>query len=481
MSKLLRSRGRRIGLRAVVGLASATLVLAAACEQASLRETSGSDELRRSITVPGLRRHLEALQAIADDRGGNRAAGQEGFDASAEYVRRVLAAAGYRVQVQEFQIPSFEQRAPTTLSVAGDEFLDGRDVRAMLFSASGAVNAPVSIVGPDAGGGGSGCQAEDFEGFPAGSVAVIRPGPCFRRDQVTNAQEAGAAAIVVSYPGMVPGSVRRSTLISPDGISIPAVAATEAVGQALDRAAFAGTLVQLSVHAEVVERPTRNVIAETAEGSEEGIVMLGAHLDSVLDGPGLNDNGTGVAGLLEIARQLARARPELDHRIRFAFWSGEELGLYGSRHYVESLNPAERDAIAVYLNFDMLGSLNYARYVYQDEGPPGTEVVRRAFEDYFGRAGLAYDTVDLAGRSDHGPFADAGIPIGGLFSGAEGVATRDQAGLFDGIAGVAHDECYHLPCDHLGNVHNLVLEEMVDAAAHVAFTLADRPGDPLAA
>ncbi len=230
---------------------------------------------------------------------------------------------------------------------------------------------------------------------------------------------------------------------------------------------------------------TRNVLAELpGKSGDQNVVMVGAHLDSVAAGPGINDNGSGSAGILETAIQLAKTKPE--NTVRFAWWSAEESGLVGSNYYVDNLTQAERDKIALYLNFDMIGSPNYARFVYDGDNdafaagpgqpsavaPAGSDQIEALFEDYFASQGLASEPTPFSGRSDYGRFISVGIPAGGLFTGAEGIKTAAQAAKFGGTAGVAYDVCYHQACDTIANVNRKGLDEMSDAVAHAVISYA---------
>ena len=215
---------------------------------------------------------------------------------------------------------------------------------------------------------------------------------------------------------------------------------------------------------------TTNVIAETPEGGNETL-MVGAHLDSVPEGPGINDNGSGSATALEIALRLAELDTKPRNRVRFAFWGAEEIGLLGSRHYVENLEEGEIEDISAYLNFDMTGSPNFVNSVY--EGPDEVEDV---FGSYFEARDIPTETNSaLDGRSDHGPFQDEGVPTGGLFSGAEATKTEGQQDAFGGEAGAPLDPCYHLACDDIDNLSEDSLDTLSDAAAHATAVLAERP------
>ncbi len=222
------------------------------------------------------------------------------------------------------------------------------------------------------------------------------------------------------------------------------------------------------------------MIAETRHGDPDNVIVVGAHLDSVGVGPGINDNGSGSAGILEIAEQLRKVKPR--NKIRFIWFGAEESGLLGSEAYVDSLPQSERDKIAAMLNFDMIGSPNFVRFVYDGDlsdseppeggAPPGSAEIEELFLDYFESQRLATEPTAFDGRSDYGPFIFAGIPAGGLFTGAEEIKTEEQARIYGGTAGEQYDPCYHLGCDDLGNLSRRALDQMSDAAAHATITLA---------
>ena len=225
-----------------------------------------------------------------------------------------------------------------------------------------------------------------------------------------------------------------------------------------------------------------NLIADWPGGDTTDTLMIGGHLDSVTAGPGINDNGSGSATILEVAEQMAKVKPV--NKVRFAWWGAEELGLLGAEHYVEKLSEAERKKIGLYLNFDMVGSPNYVRFVYDGDnsrygtddgaatGPKGSAAIEDLFHDYFATVGLASEETPFSGRSDYGPFIAVGIPSGGLFTGAEDVKNQEQAWIFGGQAGVAYDKCYHKDCDDISNISVKAIDEMSDAVAHSILTYA---------
>lgn len=435
------------------------------------------EALRDAIAVDDIVADLGRLDAIATSNGGNRAAGSPGYDQSAQFVAEELRAAGYEVSLAPTQLTAFRQDAPSLLEIQGAAALqltDIRDFKAMLLSPSGDVTADVFALGfdPAAQPGdrdGIGCDPGDWSVVPAGVIALVQPGECRRRDVVLNAQAAGVVGLITSYVDWGPDHVLRPTLIDGAGLSIPVVGTTGATGLAILAASQAGQQVHLEVHTTVAQVESPNIIGELPGGDPAHVVMLGGHLDSVVDGPGINDNGTGTMAILEIARELAKLRPEgPPWKVRIAFWTGEEIGLLGSFAYVGGLPPEDVASIEAYLNLDMVGSPNAVREIYDTSGtlrPIAGGVLQELLREALANAGLAAKVVDIGGASDHLPFDREGIVVGGLFSGASALKTDEEAGLFGGTAGTPSDPCYHLACDTAANVDRGVLEQLAKAAA----------------
>ncbi len=212
----------------------------------------------------------------------------------------------------------------------------------------------------------------------------------------------------------------------------------------------------------------QNIIAEWPQGDASQVIMLGAHLDSVAAGPGINDNGSGSASILEVALTLARENPTMAKRVRFGWWADEESGLRGSKHYVANLPAAERTKIKTYLNFDMIGSDNWGYFVYDDVAS-----VKAVFDEYFTSIGIRTEgDTEGDGRSDHASFKSAGIPVGGLATGAGYTKSAAQQQKWGGTAGRAFDSCYHRACDTLSNIPDTPLEKNSDAIAYAVWKLA---------
>jgi Zn-dependent M28 family amino/carboxypeptidase len=265
-------------------------------------------------------------------------------------------------------------------------------------------------------------------------------------------------------------------------LGIPVVGASFADGAAL---AQPGSTARVRVLPSET-RTDLNVIAEKRGVNDDNVVMAGAHLDSVGAGPGINDNGSGSSALLEIAQNLANHRPV--NTLRFAWWASEEGGLLGSRDYVAGLSPAELDRIALYLNFDMVGSSNYFIGVYdadessydaplvapggEDIIPDGSAEIEDVFESYYTMVGEPYDDTEFSGRSDYQAFILNGIPASGLFTGAEVAKTAEQAAIWGGTVGAQFDPCYHQACDTFDNNADHALDVNSDAVAFAVLTFA---------
>ncbi|WP_405732901.1 M28 family metallopeptidase [Streptomyces sp. NBC_00028] len=231
----------------------------------------------------------------------------------------------------------------------------------------------------------------------------------------------------------------------------------------LDAAGFTTTIQQFTSSG----RTGYNLIADWPGGDTNRVVMSGSHLDSVTAGPGINDNGSGSAAVLETALAVSRAGYQPTKHLRFAWWGAEELGLVGSRYYVNSLSSTNRAKISGYLNLDMIGSPNPGYFVYDDD-----PTIEKTFKDYYAGLGVATEIeTEGDGRSDHAPFKNAGIPVGGLFSGADYIKTAAQAAKWGGTSGQAFDRCYHSSCDTTSNINDTALNRNSDAIAYAVWAL----------
>jgi aminopeptidase Y len=413
--------------------AAAALLAAIAAGVAAVALTGGGGEPRppaRTVAArpPGpigagdVTPHLRALTEAAG-RAATRAAGTPGDVATRRHVATALRAAGWRVTVQPVPFPFFEERRDPRVTLPGRPRLRaGRDVRTLAYSAGGRASGRVRPVALAPGrASDSGCRRRDFRALRDGEVALVQRGTCRMSVKARNAQAAGASAVLIANDGRPGrGAAIAGTLGAP-GLRIPALFLSARAARDV-RAVGRATI---SVDAVSERRRTANVVAETGRGGR--VAMAGAHLDSVTAGPGLNDDGSGVAALLAAAANLAGRAPD-GARLRLGFWGAEELGLHGSRRYVAGLGREERAAIAAYVNLDMVGTRGRRIAVYRGDERIERSL-RRALRER-GRRDIGEE--DIGASSDHAPFARAGIPVGGLFTGL--------------------DACYHRACDDEDNV-----------------------------
>jgi Zn-dependent M28 family amino/carboxypeptidase len=438
------------------------------------RSPASAHALARAITPGHLKAHLEALESVAQRNNGTRAAGTPGYTESVAYVVRQLRAAGLRPRQRTFSFDYFSETRPTVferVSPGNVRYQRNRDFLTMRYSGGGNLTAPVVPV--ELGSGSSGCEDSDFSGFPHGAIALLRRGGCAFSQKAGVAQAAGATAALMANDGLPGRTAPLSATLFGPGTRIPVLVISSQVASELAHLAQAGTVrVHLDLSVATTKARAANVIADLP-GRQSGVILLGGHLDSVANGAGINDNGSGSAAVLEIARQARRLHITPKHGLRFAFWGAEELGLVGSRSYVRSLSPRERRRILGVINLDMVGSPNYARIVYDGaDGPSGSQKIENAFRAYFAARHRPVEQESLGGGSDHASFAEVGIPVGGLFTGADDLKSPSSARRVGGSANLPFDACYHKACDTPANVDTRMLGQLADAAAVVALRLA---------
>ncbi|MUM15377.1 M28 family peptidase [Mycobacterium sp. CBMA271] len=447
---------------------SAACVLAAvtACDRGSDGEAprpaqqAGSPEavgfahsLHEKVTIDNVVKHLSALQDIADKNKNTRAAGTPGFDQSVDYVVKSLKDKGFDVQTPEFDFKYFQAKSveltvgPKKVEAGVLSYSPGGQVEGRLVPAR-AEESP-------------GCTAEDYDGLDVkGAVVLVDRGSCPFADKEKAAAERGAVGVIIA--DNVDENTVGGTLGEDASPKLPVVGVTKSVGAELR--AHPDHVV-LKVDAETKDVKARNVIAQTKTGSTNNVVMAGAHLDSVPEGPGINDNGTGTAAVLETALQLG-PNPDVKNAVRFAFWGAEEEGLIGSTDYVKSLDVKDLKDIALYLNYDMLGSPNSAYLTYDGDQseepdpnaapvriPEGSAGIERTEVAYLAEQGKKAHDTEYDGRSDYDAFSRAGVPTGGIFSGAEDKMSAEEARDWTGKADQPFDPNYHKAEDTLANVN----------------------------
>ena len=477
------SRTRRAALAATLVLLATLFPAAVAAGPASCdaRSNNTLEKLLECVTLDGVREHQAALQEIADANDDTRVSGSDGYDESVDYAVDVLEAAGYSVTRQSFDFVRFEVIAPAILQQIEPGPVTDLPNIIMSYSGNGDVMGAVSTPSGDF----RGCTAADWAGFPAGNIALVSRGtpagqpPCTFGIKATNAVNAGAIGVVIynNAAGDLAGTLGNTFTLD-----VPVTGITQSLGAQL--VATSGLVLRLKTEALREPATAENVLAESKGGNANNVVMAGAHLDSVSAGPGINDNGSGSAAILEVAEQMAKAKTR--NSVRFALWGAEEANLVGSTFYVGGLSEEEHAKIALYLNFDMVGSPNHVFFIYDGDdsdvvgagpGPAGSAEIEKTFERYYESQDIPYKGTDFTGRSDYGPFIATGIPSGGLFTGAEGIKTAEEAAIWGGTANVAYDLCYHQACDTFGNVNLNALDVNADAVAYATLQYAMSTSD----
>jgi Zn-dependent M28 family amino/carboxypeptidase len=469
---------------ASVAALAATLVLVPVTGASAAKNDGSPNDPRakafvKEVSVDRVERHQQKLQEIATANGGVRDVFGTGYTASVDYVVKTLRRAGYDPQITPFNVPFWEetqlpvlnQVTPTAKPYRPGTAAqsDTPDVDFISMPGSPTVsldNVPVVPVGgiviPSPGGTQSGCAAADFPAAVNGAVALIQRGTCPFVQKWQLAQDAGAKGVIIFNEGNSPD--RQNALFVDNQIdaTAPAVISSFALGKELYDAYQAGQnpTVDFQTFGKVQDRFFNQVIAETPKGDPNNVVVVGAHLDSVPAGPGINDDGSGTSLLLTMAQRLAQPGHALKQKIRFGWWGAEEEGLIGSNYYASHLSDAEASKIKVMLDYDMLSSPNYARLVYDGDGsegdnpagPEGSGTVEEVFREWFASKRQPVVGIPFDGRSDYVGFTNLGIPAGGVFAGAEGVKTPNEERIFGGDAGSWYDPCYHQACDDINTV-----------------------------
>lgn len=437
--------------------------------------------LAAQVTADRMFAHLRALQDIANANHGNRAAGTPGYDASVEYVAKTLRDSGFKVSTPQFDRLYSVSPGKPALTVAGRTYQVDQASLLVRTPPGGLTGQPVRPAQS------SGCAAGDYPtALPKGAIAVVDDARCSVVDKQNSAVAKGAAALIVlSSPN---GNGAPPTLFTPGyfkQLTVPVAVAGATGAAALERDTAP---IRLVLDAENVTMTSRNVLAQTETGSPQDVVMVGADLDSARGGPGINDNATGVAAVLETARQLGPLAP-VNNAVRFVFWGAEQDGPNGAMDYVFGMDRDQLNDIAMYLNFTMLGSPNAGFFTDDGDqsGPPaagisfgdvpeGSAGIERTLDGYLNLAGKRPADMPLSTRADYHPFMVAGIPVGGLTAGSSQTKTAVQARLWGGQAGGAFDPNYQSPRDTVDAVNRQALAVLGPGVAYAVGTYAESIG-----
>lgn len=478
---------RRTPLRSRLLAVPAALLLAAAAAGPAQADAGGyslADRMAKEVSGADAWHHLEELSKLTMANGGNRVSGSPGYDAAAGYLTQQLTRAGYVVHNQEFTFLDYTIHAETAAETAPQaRTLHPQIANFSLSTPDGGVTAPLALPsGKD-----TGCTADDYAGTDVqGKIVLVRNGDCFITQKQMVAAAAGASVMLMNADEPAPDLNLRYRMVPPEDARIPTATVPRGEAEQLtaDSAAAPVTL-HVDLRGDNTTTTAYNLLADTPTGRADNMVVMGAHLDSVDTGPGINDNGSSSAMLLETALRLAPHANEINNKVRFAWWAAEEKGLAGSQYYVDQLTPEQRQQTALYLNLEMIGSPNFARQVYNGQtatgaGPDGSAQISDLINGYFAGRNLPTVGLVLDGRSDHTAFVNAGIPAGGVNGGADTVKSADWVKLFGGTEGEILDPCYHQACDTLDNVNKTIFDQfgrsMAYAVGRYAVSTADLHG-----
>lgn len=440
---------------------------------------------------------VNKLESIADlpENGGSRSV-QKGFDQSSSYFQSVLTAeADCDIVLQPFEMPIFTVYQSPKVGLVSPTFnytfLSGTDIKTMSFGGNQTVKIPPTdiFVAKD-----YGCDLKtDFDGA-TGKVVLVWYNPqdevdCTAYNKSLNAFRAGAVAILIANDATrhsLSASRLRGTgyeeglyeFVQVPTLAISYMAATTLVDL--------GAKVSFDVSTSITIIKTHNLLCTTRGGDANNLLVFGAHLDSVPAGPGIDDNGSGASMLLEVAKQLKRRSVQLKNKIQFSWWGAEEPGQFGSRYYVNDTivtKPTEWAKIRAALNFDTIGSPNGAPMVFNvllknsgnetfpDSATAGSIAIHDLFTERLKAKGKPYMEAAFEGGSDYSSFIRAGIPTGGLHTGADDVLTVAESKIYGGLPNAVMDPCYHEPCDRVSNLGLDLYATTCDAAAYTIFRL----------
>jgi hypothetical protein len=476
------------------------------------RVNNSPSKLIDCVRTADLWQHMVNFQKIADANPGadghpSRNSGEPGYKASADYVAAAMRAAGYAVTMQQYTFhyfsfvgtPVFKEVSPTPQAwTIGQEFNAGQVVGTTTakLQPAGGIIVPATSTPSSA----SGCSSSDFAGFIPGNIALIQRGTCTFGTKVTNAQAAGATGVVIFNEGN-PGRTSLFAGSLPADLHIPVLFTPYAVGtHLLDQyTASGGTGPTLTIDVKAIDNPNRadwNVIADSKGGDPNNILVVDAHLDAIY-GAGMLDNASGSAAILDIAQQLKNTNTR--NKLRFIWFGGEELGLLGSAHYVNTLPAAELAKIKFDLDADVLSTPNYVAGVLDPKDgvtlfgrTPGTPMPPSIFApsaigrdygiDYLNTIGKK-NILFSADGTDAFSFQQAGVPASGVLTGQDCCKLKSDVDLFGGYEGNFEGNvpstdggCVDNPfrwCDNLSNNDPQVLTWMsktfANMVAHLAY------------
>ncbi|KCV67804.1 hypothetical protein H696_05746 [Fonticula alba] len=498
-----------------VGLVLALLLAVGAGVTLILLLSNNPSSLSYKVQADGVMRRLSGLLDTAKIGGLNSRSVLNNYGESLKFVREVLANnTECTLYTQKLVVPIHDVVEPGRLGLVQPHVVNYQanvDFLNMRYGGNGTItidNAEVFVADN------YGCAGADYIGMPTSNAVIVARygGSCEPIDKALLVQHIASldnGGIYDPTVALLLDNIETSTTLKnarvrftawkegDELIQLPVFSISHSMGAGLrnmvaDAAADAdrpAPRMNVYSNTKLTVADTENLFCDSPDATNStNVVVLGAHLDSVPEGPGMNDNGSGSAALLEVAVQYFRNRTHKRavNPVRFAWWAAEEIGLLGARHYVRTMQESGDIAkIAAYMNFDMLGSPNGVPYIHN-----GTDVnanipldvqnastrVQQQLESFFVDIAKApYSFTHMQGGSDYLPFIEAGVPSSGMATGASGLKTEAERTIFGGDANAPHDACYHLPCDTLENINVPLLEQCARAAAHAGELLAVHP------
>ena len=449
------------------------------------------EKLLECIQQPALWNHLAHFQKIANqhkgsDGHGNRDTGTAGYRASVDYVAGLVRQAGYHVTVQQYQYNALEVAGVPQFSTPDQSYAFTHDWLVAQRSGGGTLTASMQPNGSS----GNGCLAGDFAGFMAGHIALLERGACAYDAQVVNAENAGAAAVILYGSGNASPFPVRLTRAA----KIPVVSVSYALGSGLLRRYTDANspTVHLDIHMQPTSGVDYNLIADSPFGDTNHVVVVDAHLDSIF-GAGMLDNASGSTTILEIALNMAKTSTH--NQLRYIWFGGEELGLLGSAYYTSHLSSAQRKRIAFDIDMDVTATPNFDIWIadpafalnvgqFPKNVVPQSKIGNQFFKDFFDSFGVVSQSSSFGNSgTDSNSFALIGIPNSGILTRQDCCKEQSEVAIWGGFLGnyegtVPGDDggCVDYPerwCDNLSNNDPFVLGLASKASAYVTLKMAN--------
>ncbi|CAF0957673.1 unnamed protein product [Rotaria sordida] len=464
----------------------------------SLDDNNKSPLFADQIKMNDLMHHLEQLQMIADQSNGTRAIGTRGFNDTLDYITKQLEQnTNLIVRHEYFTVKNcVVQGTPQLQSQINglvEDYAYLTDFAHMLFSSGANFDSFVRLVSiPNLG-----CQDSDWMSVSVtDSIALVKRGVCAFPDKTQLAEKYRAKGLLMYNDGTASDRFQVVKYVRGHlNMTIPAYFLSYNLGM---KFVNASTNVNIKMKIDVRDAEgIGNICADTSTGSKTKTIVIGSHSDGVLDGSGINDNGSGTVGNLVLALNLARLLEttslnyaQFSYRVRFCWWGAEEVGLIGSIYHVEqallpsaTIESGRLQDYLLYLNYDMLASSNSNFGILDslsvppetpEKALPGSDRIRNLFQQWFNDQKLPWSKSGMSGGSDFVPFLTGGIASGGVNTGAGGIKSADERDQYSamlgtshgGLANVAYDSCYHQQCDRINNVNPFAYEKVVKAAAY---------------